>query len=84
MIDAILLQVMLAKRTAYNDSDLDAKVLLDQGFVVVEEVRNASGFTSENLVIAAPLLATVLLRREKLELPMDVYVPDLEQEQDPW
>ena len=79
-----LLQVTLARRIAYHDSDLDAKALLDQGFVVVSDVQNATGVTRQNLVIAAPLLATVLLRREKLTVPEDIELPDVEHQQDPW
>ena len=84
ILHLILLQLVMARGIAYYDSDLDAKALLDQGFVVVEEIKNASGVIKQSLVIAAPLLATVLLRQEKLTMPEDVELPDVEDQQDPW
>lgn len=64
-------------------SDLDAKLLVDQGFVVVQEVQNANGVTRQDLVIAAPQSATVLPRRGRLTVPEDFELPYAKHQQDP-
>lgn len=78
------LQVILARRIAHVENDSDVKALIDQGFIVVEKEDNTDGHSGKYLVVAAPLLATVLLRRDKLAVPDDVELPEEGKWQDPW
>lgn len=76
--------MILDREVMYDANDADARALLDQGFVVVDDVETEWGITCSYLIIAAPLLATVLLRKEKLPVPEDLDLPEAEDIQDPW
>lgn len=62
----------MKQRVDFSDKSAQAKTLLDLGFVVVQEQTVAGRtFPKQVLTIAAPLLATVLLRERKLVGPND-------------
>ena len=57
-------------KTPYDPAHPDSRALLNLGYVVVDEQRNA-GITKAYLIIAAPLFATVLLQDYKFAVPDD-------------